>query len=108
MTGWLAADALNSPVITAAVAAIIGLFGGGGLVALLRMPADRGKVVIDAAQGAVVVQSGVIDALQEEIARLRLENTQQADRFTQQISGLQAQNAEQAARLAVLEQTGHP
>lgn len=53
---------------------LIAVLGGGfvtGLVALLRFRVDKDAVVVSAAQGAVVVQSGVIDALQEELARAR-------------------------------------
>lgn len=53
---------------------LVAVLGGGfvtGLVALLRFRVDKDAVVVSAAQGAVVVQSGVIDALQEELARAR-------------------------------------
>ena len=52
-------------------------FGGGGIVGgvitLLRFPSDKSKVVVETAQGAVVVQKGVIDSLTMEIARLNTE-----------------------------------
>lgn len=59
-------------------------FGGGGIVGgvitLLRFPSDKSKVVVETAQGAVVVQKGVIDSLTMEIARL---NTECADKDEQ-------------------------
>lgn len=59
---------------------LVALMGGGflsGCVALLKFKPERDVVVVSAAQGAVVVQSGVIDALQEELARARTELTEE-------------------------------
>lgn len=39
------------------------LFGGGGLIVYLRLPSENAKNVVGAAQGAVIVQAGVIDSL---------------------------------------------
>lgn len=53
---------------------VVVLLGGGfitGLVALLKFKPEKDAIVVSAAQGAVVVQSGVIDALQEELDRAR-------------------------------------
>lgn len=53
---------------------LVALLGGGlfsGIGALLRFKPEKDAVVVSAAQGAVIVQSGVIDALQEELARER-------------------------------------
>lgn len=51
----------------------LGLIGGGGIagaiVALLKVRPEAGQIVVTAAQGAVVVQSGVIDDLNEELGR---------------------------------------
>ncbi len=80
----LSADpTLTGAAVTAVVALITGLFGGGSLVALLRVSADRGKVVIEAAQGAVVVQTSVIDDLQTELARVKTEMQLLRDENTQ-------------------------
>jgi hypothetical protein len=49
---------------------LVALLGGGfvsGVTALLKFKPEKDAVVVSAAQGAVVVQSGVIDALQEEL-----------------------------------------
>ena len=52
-------------------------FGSGGIAAgvlsLLRFPSDKNKVIVDSAQGAVVVQKTVIDSLTAEIKRLNEE-----------------------------------
>lgn len=57
-----------APVIIAVTAA-----GGlcGGIVALLRVRPEAGKLVVEAAEGAVVVQSGVITSLREELGKVR-------------------------------------
>ena len=65
---------------------LIAVLGGGfftGIVALLRFRVDRDAVVITAAQGAVVVQSSVIDALQEELQRARTERNELRDRLSE-------------------------
>jgi hypothetical protein len=67
----LADPVITSAVVTTVVTLLVGLFGGGTVVALLRIGPDRNKVVIEAAQGAVIVQTSVIDDLQEELARVK-------------------------------------
>lgn len=98
---------ITSPAVTAVIAVIVAVFGGGGLAMLLRLGADKGKIVIEAAQGAVVVQTGVIDALQEElnrlkaeVDRLRTERDAEARRRHEQDTELAALRAE-VARLRV-------
>ena len=62
---------------------LVAILGGGfvtGLVALLRFRVDKDAVVVTAAQGAVVVQSGVIDALQEELQRARTDRDNERQR----------------------------
>ena len=60
------------------IAVIIGAFGAGGVVAFMKLRSENTKILVDAAQGAVVVQSGVIESLRadlqtahEEIKELR-------------------------------------
>lgn len=57
-----------------AVAGMSFILGGGltGFVAsLVKVRAEAGKIVIDAAQGAVIVQSRVIDELRDELKAAR-------------------------------------
>jgi predicted RNase H-like nuclease (RuvC/YqgF family) len=49
------------------------VFGGGlvtAIVALYKVRPESGQIVVTAAQGALLVQSGVIENLQKEIQRL--------------------------------------
>lgn len=59
-----------------AVGVIIALGGGGGLAALLRSGREGSRIVVDAAQGAVIVQSGVITDLRGQIDGLRVQLTE--------------------------------
>jgi len=76
---------------------LVAVLGGGfvtGLVALLRFRVDKDAVVVSAAQGAVVVQTGVIDALQEELARARKDRDDERARVStleDEIDALKAQ-----------------
>lgn len=66
--------------LSVVIAAIVAVFGSGGVVALIRSRGEGSKILVDAAAGAVVVQSGVIDSLQEEITRLQSQvNDQQGE-----------------------------
>jgi len=52
------------------------VFGGGlvtAVVALYKVKPEAGQIVVTAAQGALLVQSGVIENLQKEINRLGTE-----------------------------------
>jgi len=65
--------------------AVVALLGGGfftGVVALLKVRPERDAVVVTAAQGALVVQSEVMDDLKEEIIRLREENAREREART--------------------------
>lgn len=61
---------------TLQILAIIFGAGGaiGGLVTLLRLRSDTARTTVSAAEGAVIIQSTVIDNLRDERARLREEN----------------------------------
>lgn len=76
---------------------ISAVFGGSlvaGVVALYKVRPEAGQIVVSAAQGALLVQTGVIDNLKLEIKRLNDElvalKAQLADR-DQQIMKLQMQ-----------------
>jgi predicted RNase H-like nuclease (RuvC/YqgF family) len=59
-----------TPILTGVVSFI---FGGGlvtAIVALYKVKPEAGQIVVTAAQGALVVQTGVIENLQKEIQRL--------------------------------------
>lgn len=111
-----AADtAVTSPLVTTVVALIIGVCGGGGLAALLRIRADRGKVVIEAAQGAVIVQTSVIDDLHTELARVKAELAEVRETSAQREAESQRREAEwqkervqMQARLTAVEHTATP
>jgi threonine dehydratase len=63
--------AIDSGLLAAIVAALGG--GGflGGLVLLLKLRPEAGQITVTAAQGAVIVQTGVIEALRRENDRLQ-------------------------------------
>jgi uncharacterized small protein (DUF1192 family) len=73
VTGLAAGAAVTSAWFTSVVSLIIGAGGAGGIAALVKVKPERGRIVIDAAQGAVVVQSGVMADLRAELDRLRAE-----------------------------------
>lgn len=55
------------------------LLSGGflaGIYAILKIRPEAGQITVTAAQGAVIVQSGVIDSLKEELIRLSGEITE--------------------------------
>lgn len=60
-----------APDLTQILIVVLGGSGISAVAALLRFKPDRDAVIVSAAQGALVVQSGVIDALQEEVDRAR-------------------------------------
>lgn len=52
------------------VIAVIGTGGFAGMVvALLKVRPEAGQIAVDASQGAVIVQTGVIDTLKDELTR---------------------------------------
>jgi capsule polysaccharide export protein KpsE/RkpR len=88
---------------------IVALLSGGfvtGVVALLRFRVDKDAVVVTAAQGAVVVQTGVIDALQEELKRVKTELDESRAEVTRQISRYESLRIEKLALEAKLQSLG--
>jgi predicted RNase H-like nuclease (RuvC/YqgF family) len=62
-----------TPLITGIISFV---FGGGliaAVVALYKVKPEAGQIVVTAAQGALLVQTGVIENLQREIQRLGTE-----------------------------------
>lgn len=109
--------AAASPAARTAVTAIVtGLLSGGlvtAVVALFRVNADRGKVVIETAQGAVIVQTGVMDELRKELHRLQeavSERNAEVDRLRAEVvelrSGRDAELAQLRAEVARLRAEG--
>lgn len=68
----LLAQSNSNTVITVIAAVATLVFGGGGIYALLKVRPEAGQISVTAAQGAVIVQTGVIDSLKEENERLVL------------------------------------
>jgi predicted transcriptional regulator len=105
----IAASAIESPIIIALITGIFGIFGGGALVALLRVNVDRHKIIVDTAQGAVIVQSGVIEDLNDELHRVKDELTMVHKDYRQcreDTRQLRAVNRELSQRIETLEQAG--
>lgn len=56
--------------VTYVLAALVGAGGlAGSLLAFLRLKPERESIIVTAAQGAVVIQSGVLDDLADELRR---------------------------------------
>ena len=95
---WLAG------IITAASALL------GGIVAWRKISPEKDSIIVTAAQGALVVQAGVLDELREELARnrQRLTDVEKAlrdeiRRLRTERDSLRSENAELKARVAQLE-----
>lgn len=73
------------------VALIVSVAGGGGIAALIKSRPEGNKIIVDAAQGAVVVQSKVIDSLRQEVDELRSHITE-INSLRSRVSELEAQN----------------
>ncbi|HWI47610.1 MAG TPA: hypothetical protein VNU45_05205 [Rummeliibacillus sp.] len=80
---------INTYLFGAIVTAIAS--GGvlGSIVAWRKIPAEKQQIVVSAAQGAVVVQSAVIDTLKEENARL-LERIEALELLTEPLARSEA------------------
>ena len=87
-------------MITDLLPVIVAVLGAGGLigavVALVKLRPESGQIVVTAAQGALIVQTGVIDSLKNENVR------QQA-----RIDALQMENMQLRARVGMLETELH-
>lgn len=59
----------GNSLITLAVA-VIGATGGiGGIVAFRKLRPEKDSIVVSAAQGALLVQTGLMDEMRQELAR---------------------------------------
>lgn len=61
---------MSQDIVMAVLAAV---FGGGGIFALLKVRPEAGQISVSAAQGAVIVQTSVIDTLRSELGRTSIE-----------------------------------
>ena len=61
------ADSLAANWLNVLITAIVILGGGGGIISWFRLRNQNSKILVDAAQGAVVVQSSVIRDLKNEL-----------------------------------------
>lgn len=72
---------------------IIAIVGGGGIigavVAFLKVRPEAGQIAVQASQGALIVQSGVIDTLREEMKRA----TEQLEHMRNRMLALEAETA---------------
>jgi outer membrane murein-binding lipoprotein Lpp len=91
-TGWL----------PYAVGIIIAIFGGGGFAALMKARPEGSKIVVDAAQGAVIVQSGVISDLRHQLQDTQDQLSEMRHHFAEQ-EKLRTENDALRARVASLE-----
>lgn len=112
---------MNPLTIVSALAALGGIVGA--ILAVFKLSPERQSIFISTAQGAVIVQAGVIDDLREELVHLRKRIDdcelveQQVDRLRGEIRSLQEtiagtrierdtlqrENARLVARVALLE-----
>lgn len=83
------------------------IFSGGflgGIYALLKLRPEAGQIVVTAAQGALVVSTGVIETLKEELVRLEAK----IDLLEKELGTAETENRWLKARVWDLEQTtGH-
>ena len=111
-----AASAAGTDWLPVIVPAVLTFVFGGGLVAMRRGRDEGSKLIVDAAQGAVVVQAGVIDRLEKELAEALREIEDLRKSFAELIAlrgrvreleqeneSLRSQNAALAARVQELE-----
>lgn len=71
----------------------------GGIYMLLKLRPEAGQITVTAAQGAIIVQTGVIDTLRAEIKRME----ERFDEQEQRLKDLQEENNQLRARLRDLE-----
>lgn len=63
---------MNATTVVTLVIGLIGVGGiGGAIVAIAKLRPEAGQIVVQTAQGALIVQSGVIESLTEELERVK-------------------------------------
>jgi glycine/D-amino acid oxidase-like deaminating enzyme len=75
---------------------LISLIVGGGIVGSFvtwyKAKPEKNRLVVDAAEGAVIVQTGVIKSLQDELARVRKESEAEILRAQKETDELRQEN----------------
>lgn len=85
------------------------LLGSGfltGLYVLLKVRVEAGQITVTAAEGAVIVQTGVIDSLKAELERLEKKITKLENEKNEEIKNLQEENTALRRRVKELEKLG--
>lgn len=67
------ASALSANWLNVLIAVILVLGGGGGLITWFKLRNQNTNILVDAAQGAIVIQTTVIDSLRKELSLQREE-----------------------------------
>lgn len=86
---------------------------GGGLiwaiVALYKVKPEAGQIVVSAAQGALIVQTGVIENLQKEIERIQAEAKAEIEglRASLKLANLEIERLNLVIKGMQLDQTRH-
>lgn len=82
----------------------------GGIYLLLKLRPEAGQITVTAAQGVVLMQSGVIDDLRkenrefkEELRKMEERFDEQERRFSKKLSTMQEENSQLRARIRELE-----
>jgi hypothetical protein len=94
--------------LTPLLVAVLGAGGiVGGIVALMKLRPEAGQIVVNAAQDALIVQSGVLEALLaenrrliEKVAAVERENTDLLAKMTQMATELHDLKLQVAANYA--------
>jgi flagellar motility protein MotE (MotC chaperone) len=87
-------DTLGHNWLDLVVAGIVGLFGAGGLNALLKNRKEGSKILVDAAQGAVIIQTTVIDNLRDELKSQKENSEKESAELRAEIAELRTHMAE--------------
>jgi tetrahydromethanopterin S-methyltransferase subunit G len=82
---------MNSNTATLVVTLLVAVIGAGGIAAIIKAPKENARIIVDAAQGAVVVQSGVLQDVQR-----RLDDVEERARQAEQRAMYAEQRAQEA------------
>lgn len=88
------ADAFGANWLNVIIAVILVVGGSGGIVAWFRLRSQNSKILVDAAQGAVVVQTTVIDNLRQELETQKRRATESEATLSAEIAELRTHLAE--------------